>query len=163
MTFFFLILAGLTVASALGVVALRSPVHSALSLILNLLCVAGIFASLGAHFLAVIQVIVYAGAIMVLFMFVLMLLSAKIEKYDWWMLFYLPAGAALVLVFGSYFLAPLLEDSSVFPQTAGPRIQGTVWAVGRLLFTRYVFPFEIASVLILAAIVGAVLLARRRS
>lgn len=156
----FIILALVLTISALGVVAFKNPVLSALSLILNLLCVAALFASLEAHFLAVVQVVVYAGAIMVLVLFILMLLNLKIER---------PKGmrktyAALAAGCGALFLSmvvPMVNDLfKVFP-TPDNSSAGTVRVMGEILYTKYVFLFEIASVLILAAMIGAVMLAKR--
>lgn len=155
-------MAALIVASGLWVVLARNPIHSALGLVLNLLTVAGIFAQLGAHFLAAAQIIVYAGAIMVLVLFVLMLLNLKVEnpKKQSSVLIGL---AALSGLGAAWMLVPMLQHSFAGAYVdAGVPVEGTVKAVGLVLFSRYIFPFEIASVLIMAAIVGAVMLAKRR-
>jgi NADH-quinone oxidoreductase subunit J len=160
----FFILAAIIVCSALGVVASRNPIHSALNLVANLLSVAAIFAMLDAHFLATVQIIVYAGAIVVLVLFVLMLLNLKVE---------VPTTKTTVLggvalVTGVIFLAvavPVIAAVfEAFPQVAAPAAgsEGSVYNVGKLLYTRYVFTFEAASVLIMAAIAGAVMLAKRQ-
>ncbi|RME59343.1 MAG: NADH-quinone oxidoreductase subunit J [Candidatus Dadabacteria bacterium] len=161
MSLIFYILAGFLIATALAVVFVRDAVYSALWLVGNLFGVACVFAMLGAHFLAVSQIIVYAGAIMVLVLFVIMLLNEKVErqKRDE----YLLAAAAIGGV--GLFLTPILALSSFFRMDL--RFLelvpvGTVKSIGQLLFTRYLFPFEAASVLLLAAIVLAVMLARRR-
>ncbi len=161
MTLAFYIMAALLVASGLGVVSMRNPMHSALCLVVNLLTVAALFASLEAHFLATVQIIVYAGAIVVLVLFVLMLLNIKIEQ---------PKRMGLPLVLGASacggaFLAlliPLLNDAfKVFPEPSRA-VEGTVRNFGKILYNTYLFPFEAASILIMAAIVGAVMLAKRR-
>lgn len=166
MTFAFLVLMLLSVGTAIGVVAMRNPIHSALCLIGNLLTVAGIFAALDAHFLAVVQIIVYAGAIMVLVLFVLMLLNIKVENSPRGGTAYVAASVLIGAAF-ALFLVPaigdLLEDARIPLSTsvsATPDF-GTVKQIGRELFTKYLFPFEAASVLIMAAIVGAVMLAKR--
>jgi len=162
MTALFWLLAFIVLSSGVAVVSLRSPLNSALALALNLLAVAGLFAMLQAHFLALAQVIVYAGAIVVLVLIALLLLSSKIEQHkrreD-----YL-AVAAIVL--GSLFLVvlfPLLQGA--LPQISANNVQvtaGTVAEIGRLLFTDYVFLFQLAGLLILTALCGAVMLARSR-
>ena len=161
MMLIFTIMALIVVASAIGVVAFRNPIHSALSLVTNLLTIAGLFAQLDAHFLAAVQIIVYAGAIMVLVLFVLMLLNVKTEEPKGWALVF----TSLVVVAGCIFAAliiPTLNTAfEVFPDPKGD-VVGSAVNIGRVLYTEYLFPFEAASVLIMAAIVGAVMLARRR-
>lgn len=163
MDLIFLICAALSIGTALGVIASRNPVFSALFLVGNLLTIAAMFAALNAHFLAVAQIIVYAGAIMVLFLFVIMLLNVKTEE---------PASPWLfgvgVIAAGSFGVAVLkgigglgksgpLADSFTIAHGAN----GTVQNLGIVLYTRYLFPFEVASVLIIAAIVGAVMLSQK--
>lgn len=161
MELLFGIMALLVVASAVAVVALRNPVYSALALVLNLMTVAGLFAQLEAHFLAAVQVIVYAGAIMVLVIFVLMLLNLKVEAPKPFRLFNVVLSSAAGLAFLVVVLPRFDEAFKVF--AVSPTIpQGTVKAVGEVLYTRHVFLFEAASVLIMAALVGAVMLAKRR-
>lgn len=149
------------VASGIGVVAARNPIHSALFLIANLLSVAGIFAMLGAHFLATVQIIVYAGAIMVLVIFVLMLLNLKVERLKRAEI----VTTVFAVVVGSFFLAaliPLFNEAFRFFPEPKVALEGSVRNMGELLYSRYVFPFEAASILITAAIAGAVMLAKRR-
>lgn len=159
MTFFFVVISALLLASALGVVLARNPIFSALSLILHLVGVAVVFAALQAHFLAVVQVIVYAGAIMVLVVFVLMLLSSKQEEQQLPGLFLLLLSAGAAAVFIGMFSFLVLE---AFPDGVRlrPEFAGTVNEIGKLLFTKYVFPFEAAAVLLLAAVVGAAMVAK---
>jgi NADH-quinone oxidoreductase subunit J len=155
------LLVGLTaVGTAVGLVIRPNPLHGALFLVGNLFCVAVLFLMLGAEFLALVQVIVYAGAIMVLFIFAIMLLIpgraepgpdslARARRVA------LPVGAALA--------AAILVAAA---RTGGPAAApppGGVATIGRLLFTDYLFPFEVTSVLLLAALVGALALARRRA
>lgn len=156
----FIILAAIILISSVGVVAFLNPIYSALCLISSMLCVAGMFALLDAHFLATVQIIVYAGAVMVLVVFLLMLLNVKYEK---------PKKLALPLilfavmtgVFFLYLMVPPLNDFfKIFPDSSSD-VVGTTKAMGELLYTKYVFPFEIASILILAAMVGAVMLGKR--
>lgn len=153
------------VAAGLGVVLLRNPIHSALSLIVTMTGVSVLFAMLEAHFLAVVQLIVYAGAIMVLVLFVLMLLQAKDE---------IPRGRAitgtiLALFAGAGLLYGLIPVLGRGFSTLNARslsvsfqgIEGGVKSMGAILFSEYVFPFEIASLLIMAALVGAVMVGSR--
>ena len=162
MTVFFLVLALVVVVSAVGVVGFRNPINSALSLVANLLAVAGLFAMLDAHFLATVQIIVYAGAIMVLFLFVIMLLNIKIEAVR-------PLGFLMMsfcVVIGAIFiglLVVLFKEGFGSVSEASVPVEGTVANLGMLLYTEYVFTFEAASLLIIAAIVGAVMLAKRRA
>ena len=140
---------------------MRNAVYSALCLITSLLSVAGLFALLDAHFLMVVQIIVYAGAIMVLVIFVLMLLNAKTEDLDWKKHPLLYGGG---LVGAGAFVAVCVKAFDGFKKSIGPvdHVVGTVEAIGQLLYGKYLFLFEAASILIMAAIVGAVMLAKRR-
>jgi NADH-quinone oxidoreductase subunit J len=163
MTAIFLIISLLLTVSAVGVVVFKNPIYSALCLIANLLGVACIFAMLDAHFLATVQVVVYAGAIMVLVLFVLMLLNIKVESIKRVSKAYIIASVFFGLSF-MYFLLPLIH--SVFSDFSGGSTQSTeiiggVKNIGEVLYTKYVFPFEATSVLILAALVGAVMLGKR--
>lgn len=155
----FYLTAILLVLSALGVLLSRNPLGSALSLILNLLCMACLFAGLEAHFLAVVQVIVYAGAIMVLIMFALMLLNAKVEASHRSLRIYALLGMALAGVFAAFIL-PVAAAYGYFGMVFS-KLQGTLALMGQAIFGHYLFPFEFSSALILAAIVGAVVTARR--
>ena len=157
----FVLIALVAVGSALGLVLKRNAIHGALFLVVNLGCVAALYLTLGAEFLAAAQVIVYAGAIMVLFVFAIMVLIPGKEETGEdprrpWRLIALPA-AALLLV---QVLAIILHTQG--PAATGAPAPGGVEAIGRLLFTDYLFPFELTSVLLLAAMVGVLLLARRR-
>ena len=156
----FWILAFIIVGSSIAVITLRNPLHSALALILNLTAVAGIFALLHAHFLAMVQIIVYAGAIMVLVVFVLMLLNVKQEPHGrtGFVLIGLSGLAGAVFLWAISLKLSLVDR---FIAHAPLPAEGTVENVGRLLYTTYLFPFEAASVLIMAALLGAVMLAKR--
>jgi NADH-quinone oxidoreductase subunit J len=156
----FLIFAAISVVCGVLVVTQRHPVSSALSLIGVMGALAVIYLLLGAQFIAAAQVIVYAGAIMVLFVFVIMLLNAGGERWT--------HGSLLTRALGLPMLAALLTALAyvayrVFPGTArvtfGGFTGGTPLDIGRALFTTYLLPFEITSILVLIAIVGAVVLA----
>lgn len=157
-------LAAASIASAILAVTRRNPVHSMLWVLVLFLHVAGIFLLVGAELLAAVQVIVYAGAILVFYLFVLMLVdlpgeTAEPRFGDHWPLCAAAgsAFAALAWYAGEPVLAPVVAGSA----DAGPR-PGNVTEIGTALFTQFALPFEIASLLLLAAIVGAVVVARRK-
>lgn len=154
------ILAAIILASSIGVVVFLNPIYSALCLIATMLGVAGLFALLDAHFLATVQIIVYAGAVMVLVVFLLMLLNVKYEKPKKMRPFYWVIAAATGCAFLLLIVPPMNELFRIFPDSSG-QLAGNVKDMGQLLYTKYVFPFEIASILILAAMVGAVMLGKR--
>ncbi|OGQ80577.1 MAG: hypothetical protein A3F90_02030 [Deltaproteobacteria bacterium RIFCSPLOWO2_12_FULL_60_19] len=157
----FIILAVLTVVSSLLVIFQRNVVHSAVALVAALFFIAVLFLTLDAPMIGILQVLVYAGAIMVLFLFVIMLLNpAALEprQIPWWTL---GSAAALLLVF---LLMPALLNT-VAPRQAAPAGPGfgSPELLGQTLFGSFVLPFEIASVLLLVAIIGAVVLAKKES
>ncbi len=163
MTILFFLMAAIVTISAIGVVCFRNAIYSALCLILNMMTIAGLFALLDAHFLATVQIIVYAGAVMVLVLFVLMLLNLKTEPIKrYGLVWYLFAAASGVLFF--LLVAPIIKDAfsgfADVPLGTTP-IEGTTKAMGEILYTRYTYPFEAASLLIMAAVVGAVMLAKK--
>ena len=155
------------IAGALGVVVARNPVHSALMLVMTLFGVAVIFIELQANFLAAVQVIVYAGAIVVLFLFVIMLLGVdKQENLETEALWgQRPVAIALVVLALAGVLALGIEAHWAVGAhaVAGARDQsgGDVAALGRSVFTTYLFPFEVTSALLVIAVVGAVVLSRK--
>jgi len=159
----FYIFAAGGILSALLVVTRRNPIISAIYLIVNFFCLAGMYLTLHAQFIAVIQILVYAGAIMVLFVFVIMLLNLGDERrlrdgFTW-----------KKVVAGGLSFGVLMELIYIIIMPTGtPSIDmeratniGTVEAVGQVLFTRFLFPFEVTSLLLTAAIVGAVILAKK--
>ena len=158
----FHVLAALAIASAIGMVAnVRNTVAGAMSLVVTMVALAGIYVLLEAHLVAVIQIMVYAGAIVVLFLFVVMLLNLRRDEFPpmrqrvsrW--LGALVAGAALVP------LLRLFAGGLPEPRELPPGF-GCYAHTGRALFMDFVLPFEATSLLLLAAIVGAVVLAKRR-
>lgn len=179
MTIAFWITAVVAIASGLNVILQRNPIYSALFLVANFLCLAVFYLLLNAQFLAAVQVIVYAGAIMVLFLFVLTLLSPGREESgdDALARFRLPAlllGVALAALLGIVVGGNSLHGlfgSGVFtvdgscpvprPDHTGGGL-GCVATIGDLLFSRYLFPFEVTSFLLLLAMLGAVVLAKRK-
>jgi NADH-quinone oxidoreductase subunit J len=162
---FFLIAVPL-VAAALGVVASRNPIRSALCLVAALFLLAVEFVFLGAHLVAALQIVVYAGAIMVLFLFVIMLLNLQKDPAEGgrrsWL--WLSAGAGALLAF--IVLRALSGGTTGLPgpgmAAAVPDDYGTTAAIGQRLFTDYVLAFEITGVLLLVAVIGAVVIAKRR-
>lgn len=159
--YLFWIFAGLAVLGALNLIIQRHPIHSALSLILVMASLAVLYLLLGAEFIAAIQVIVYAGAIMVLFVFVIMLLNAGEEERT--------NVSRAAKYIGLPVAAVLLGETSYLLYRAWPidsvvnanHFVGRTTGVGKLLFTDFVLPFELTSILILVAILGAILLAKK--
>ncbi len=156
---FFLLFAAVTVASALLVVIARNPIHSALALMVCLVQVAALFILLGSPFLAAIQIFVYVGAVMVLFLFVIMMIdvreAARVRFLRGGGMF--PTLVVLVLL-GAEMLILLLGSERLPVHAAGGA--GTLERLATTLFTDYLFPFEVASVILLVALVGAIVLAR---
>jgi NADH-quinone oxidoreductase subunit J len=154
--------AGAIVLTALLVVGLRNPVYSALSLLVMFFHVAGIYVLLDAEFIAAIQIIVYAGAILVLYLFVVMLLNLKVEEgYQKQLVLGLLLGLAVVAE-TIYVLNRSLFGKGVsaeeFPSAPAA---GNTEAIGQSLYTTYLFPFEVASVILLVAMIGAIILAKK--
>ena len=163
--FFFYFLSGLAIVSALLVITRRNPVHSALALIFTLLAVAGLYLMLYAPFVAGVQIILYAGGIMVLFLFVIMLVSIeKSQREDQFNKQWHVGIAATTVLAGllvyvywkghNIFRAP----TPVLPDTESLNTQ----RIGLALYGQYLLPFEVASLLLLVAIVGAVVMAKKR-
>jgi NADH-quinone oxidoreductase subunit J len=165
----FSLFATLALASALSVILQKKAVYSALSLIVCLASLAFLYLQLNAQFVAIIQIIVYAGAIMVLFLFVIMLLDPRADAApgkSWRMaLIAMPLGILFLAVLGLYFSALPPDSLSRPPGTAqtDPAAIGAIENIGRQLFSRYLLPFEAVSILILIAILGAVILAKRKA
>jgi NADH-quinone oxidoreductase subunit J len=156
----FFIFAGICVGAAINLLVQKHPIHSALSLVVVMASLAAIYLLLGAEFLAVIQIIIYTGAIMVLFVFVIMLLNAGTEERTQGSrvaaLFGFPAVAVIAGLIAWVLLRRATEESVAVGALYGPP-----HAIGRLLFRDFLLPFEITSVLILIAILGAVVVARK--
>jgi len=158
----FYVFAALTLLCGVLVIAnpfSRSPVTSAMFLVLTIISMAGLFVLLHAFFLAAVQIIVYAGAVMVLFLFVIMLLDLKEEQRRKIKFFGLVAGLVSVGTVVSIFVKSL---ASVKADASPPTLEGGTNALGKLLFTQYTLPFEIVSVLLLVAMVGVILLSKKK-
>jgi NADH-quinone oxidoreductase subunit J len=160
---FFFYFALVIAASSVLVVALRNPIYSALSLLIMFFHVAGLYVTLHAEFLAAVQVIVYAGAILVLYLFVVMLLNLKQDEryHRQWPV---AAGIGSVLVLEALVLTVLKGRSPsttpAVPETSAVGL-GNTEALGDVLYSTYLFPFEVASLILLVAMIGAIILAKR--
>ena len=162
-TFLFILFAGLAIGCAIAVVAQRHPLYSAISLIGVFISLAGLYLMLAAPFIAAVQVIVYAGAIMVLVVFVIMLLNVQEEEHRRPRLRYLVPTAAIlagILIAEVAFVLYSVPASPYTPHDNSSGV-GLTASIGIGLFTKYLLPFEITSILLLMAIVGAMTLARR--
>ena len=159
----FYLFAALTLLCGFLVVAnpfSRSPVVSAMFLVLTIVSLAGLFVLLHAYFLAAVQILVYAGAVMVLFLFVIMLLDLKEEQRRKWNAFGMISGLFTVgAITTVFFLA--LGQSHPGRDHPSPMLEGLPVPLGRLLFSNYVLPFEILSLLLLVAMVGVILLSKK--
>jgi NADH-quinone oxidoreductase subunit J len=161
---FFYIFAALTLLFGLLVVVnpfSRNPVTSAMFLIMTMAMLAGLFVTLHAFFIAAVQILVYAGAVMVLFLFVIMLLDLKVEERRKFNAFGIGAGAVALMGIGG-----LLAKTIWFSGVGTGRVplqdfEGSTIVLGRQLFTNYLLPFEIVSVLLLVAMIGAILLSKK--
>ncbi|MEZ5839637.1 MAG: NADH-quinone oxidoreductase subunit J [Hyphomicrobiales bacterium] len=165
---FFYIFAGVLIAAAFMVIAARNPVHSVLFLILAFFNAAGLFLLAGAEFLAMILVVVYVGAVAVLFLFVVMMLDVDFVELRQGFLQYMPIGSVIavvlaceiILAVGAYALSPQLTAEAVAPIPALD-IASNTKALGMLLYTRYVYFFEAAGMVLLVAMIGAIVLTLR--
>jgi NADH-quinone oxidoreductase subunit J len=152
------------VVSAANILLQRHPIYSALSLVLTFIGLAGIYIQMHAEFVAVMQIVVYTGAIMVLFVFVIMLLNAKAEdKIGDKLTFLRYVGIPLVtLLVGVVGLRVFESLSGEGIQISSPfNVTGNTQAIGKLLYTQYALPFEVTSILLLVAIVGAIVMAKK--
>lgn len=161
----FAYLAGAIIVLSILVVTMRNPVHSVLFMLFMFFHIAGLYIILNAEFLAAIQVIVYAGAIMVLFLFVILLLNLKEEirlqqRIGQWSLGLLAALALLLMTFLSLRSLPLGPLGTVTTEVMKKETNTKV--LGKILFTEYLFPFEVVSLVLLVAMVGAIVLAKKK-
>ena len=164
----FYIFAALSVFGALGVLFLKDPIHCALSLVGTFFCLGSIYVMLNAEFVAVIQVLIYAGAIMVLFLFVLMLFSSKDTEMssNKWTLGKILAGLLSLGIFVQIAYLFTGNELKLGPKGKYPievvEDIGSIALIGRLLFTDYILSFEIIVILLLVAVIGAVVIAKRK-
>ena len=165
-TLFFYLFAGICVASAVMVIASRNPVHSVLFLILAFVNASGLFILMGAEFLAMILVVVYVGAVAVLFLFVIMMLDVDFAELREGFIEYLPFGlligaiflAELLLVAGGWAINPTLIKTAVAPIPAN--VTNTE-ALGLVLYTKYIHYFQLSGIVLLVAMIGAIVLTLR--
>jgi NADH-quinone oxidoreductase subunit J len=161
--FFFYLLSAIMLIGGVAVITRKNPVHSALALIVTLLAQAAIYLMLYAPFVAGVQIILYAGGIMVLFLFVIMLVSIHRSMRErqfnsqWWV------GIIAATALGGLFIAVYTKGKSLFPDQAAQIVEGdNTQRIAGLLYGQYMFAFEIASLLLLVAIIGAVVMAKKR-
>jgi NADH-quinone oxidoreductase subunit J len=165
---FFYLFAGVCIASAFMVIAARNPVHSVLYLILAFVNAAGLFVMLGAEFLAMILIVVYVGAVAVLFLFVVMMLDVDFAELRQGFLQYLPLGGLLFCIFllelggvlFSWVLAPDVAQALASPTPPLTSMSNTA-ALGQVLYTHYVYFFQVSGLVLLVAMVGAIVLTLR--
>jgi NADH-quinone oxidoreductase subunit J len=165
---FFYLFSAVMIGAALMVIAARNPVHSVLYLILAFVNAAGLFVLVGAEFLALILIVVYVGAVAVLFLFVVMMLDVDFAELREGFLNYLPVGALVALVFlaellivlGGWAFAPDISAATAAPIPPAGVATNTL-ALGRLLYTKYIFYFQAAGGVLLVAMVGAIVLTLR--
>tara|TARA_A100001037_G_scaffold301303_1_gene330515 strand:- start:25267 stop:25881 length:615 start_codon:yes stop_codon:yes gene_type:complete len=164
----FYLLAAVTLASGVMVISARNPVHSVLFLILAFFNSAGLFVLMGAEFLAMIMVIVYVGAVAVLFLFVVMMLDINFAELRQGFLQYLPVGGLvglimlveLLLILGGWAIQPQAAAVAAAPTPAVANVSNTE-ALGALLYTRYIYLFQAAGIVLLIAMIGAIVLTLR--
>ena len=164
--FFFYLFAAVTVGAALAVISARNPVHSVLFLILAFFNAAGLFVLMGAEFLAMLLVVVYVGAVAVLFLFVVMMLDVDFAAMRTGILEYLPIGsvigigllAEMMMVVGGWVIDPNLVGKGQAPMSAATN---NVAAIGAVLYTKYIFWFQTAGLVLLVAMIGAIVLTLR--
>ncbi|MFZ1814487.1 MAG: NADH-quinone oxidoreductase subunit J [Rhizobiaceae bacterium] len=165
---FFYLFATVTIASAFMVIASRNPVHSVLFLILAFVNAAGLFMLAGAEFLALLLIVVYVGAVAVLFLFVVMMLDVDFAELREGFLQYLPVGglvgfivlAELLMVLGSWIFAPGATSDAVQPIPDMVKVHN-IRALGDILYTKYIFFFQVAGLVLLVAMIGAIVLTLR--
>ena len=165
----FYLFAGIAVASGVMVITARNPVHSVLFLILAFFNAAGLFVLMGAEFLAMILIVVYVGAVAVLFLFVVMMLDINFTELRKGALTYLPIGllvglillVELVLIFGAWVVSPGASSAALAPTPSADQITNT-HALGMVIYTNYVYLFQIAGLVLLVAMIGAIVLTHRQ-
>jgi NADH-quinone oxidoreductase subunit J len=157
----FFVLAALAVIGAVNLILQKHPIHSALSLIVVMVALAGLYLLMGAEFVAAVQIIVYGGAIMVLFVLVIMLLNAGTEEHTSISKLAGVPGLLLVAGLASFVAATIARSTDVVQAAQQTGEMSSTKGISNMLFRDFVYPFELTSFLILIAIMGAVLLAQR--
>jgi NADH-quinone oxidoreductase subunit J len=159
----FFVLAAIAVLGAVSLILQRHPIHSALSLIVVMVALAGLYLLMGAEFVAAVQIIVYGGAIMVLFIFVIMLLNAGEEERTNFSRLATYAGIPLAVAVTGLIAAAIVKSSGSLPAPTPSGALTSTKTLSMLLFNEFVYPFELTSFLILVAILGAIVLAQREN
>ncbi len=157
----FFVLAALSVIGAVSLIVQKHPIHSALSLIVVMVALAGLYLLLGAEFVAAVQIIVYGGAIMVLFVFVIMLLNAGVEEHTSISKMAGVPGLLLVLALAGFITATIARAADSVQSASQSGMLSSTRDISTKVFTDFVYPFELTSFLILVAILGATVLAQR--
>jgi NADH-quinone oxidoreductase subunit J len=157
----FFVLAALAVLGAVSLILQKHPIHSALSLIVVMIALAGLYLLLGAEFAAAVQIIVYGGAIMVLFVFVIMLLNAGVEEHTSISRMAGAPGLLLVVALAGLVAATIARSADSIQGTAQTGQLSSTPGISNMLFRDFVYPFELTSFLILVAVLGATVLAQR--
>ncbi len=157
----FFVLATLSVLGALSLIFQKHPIHSALSLIVVMVSLAGLYLLMGAEFVAAVQIIVYGGAIMVLFVFVIMLLNAGVEERTNFSKLAGVAGIPLTVALAGFLSAAIARSGETVQAAAQTGAIASTRGISTMLFKEFVYPFELTSFLILVAILGAIVLAQR--
>jgi NADH-quinone oxidoreductase subunit J len=157
----FFVLAVLAVIGAVSLILQKHPIHSALSLIVVMIALAGLYLLLGAEFVAAVQIIVYGGAIMVLFVFVIMLLNAGIEEHTSISMMAGAPGLLLVVALAGFVAATIARSTENIQATSQTGELASTLGISNMLFKDFVYPFELTSFLILVAVLGATVLAQR--
>lgn len=161
--FFFYLLSGMMLIGGILVITRKNPVHSAVALIVTLLAQASLYLMLYAPFVAGVQIILYAGGIMVLFLFVIMLVSVDRAQRERQFNHQWVAGIIAATALGGLFIAVFTKGKDIFPEHALPMVENdNTQKIATMLYGQYMFAFEIASLLLLVAIIGAVVMAKKR-
>jgi NADH-quinone oxidoreductase subunit J len=157
----FFVLAALAVIGAVSLILQKHPIHSALSLIVVMIALAGLYLLLGAEFVAAVQIIVYGGAIMVLFVFVIMLLNAGVEEHTSISKMAGAPGLLLVVALAGLVAATIARSTDSIQTTSQTGNMSSTLGISNMIFKDFVYPFELTSFLILVAVLGATVLAQR--
>ncbi len=157
----FFALAALAVIGAVNLIVQKHPIHSALSLIVVMIALAGLYLLLGAEFVAAVQIIVYGGAIMVLFVFVIMLLNAGVEEHTSISKMAGAPGLLLVVALAGFVAATIARSTESVETTLQTGEIASTLGISNMIFKDFVYPFELTSFLILVAVLGATVLAQR--
>jgi NADH-quinone oxidoreductase subunit J len=157
----FFVLAALAVIGAVSLILQKHPIHSALSLIVVMIALAGLYLLLGAEFVAAVQIIVYGGAIMVLFVFVIMLLNAGVEEHTSISKMAGAPGLLLVVALAGLIAATIARSTASIQATPQAGQIASTFGISNMIFKDFVYPFELTSFLILVAVLGATVLAQR--